>query len=163
MVSTETGAESGYADEERPLTAYAGLVGVFAMAASLAFLALKRGGRLPSRIGFTDLVLVGVATHKLSRLIAKDKVTSFLRAPFTRYQGPGAPGEVEEEARGHGLRLATGELLTCPYCIGPWISAAFLFALVQQPRYARLAASALVVLTIADFLQLAYKAAEERV
>jgi hypothetical protein len=153
----------GYSDEERPLASYAALVGLFATMSSLAFLLVKRNGQgLPPRTGAADLVLVGVATHKLARLIAKDKITSFLRAPFTRYQGPGAPGEVEEEARGHGLQLALGELLTCPYCVGPWVSTGLMFGLVRRPRVTRLAASALVVLTIADFLQLAYKAAEER-
>ena len=63
-----------------------------------------------------DLLLVGIATHKLSRLLAKDKVTSFIRAPFTRYQEPSGQGEVEEEPYGHGLHLAVGELLVCPYC-----------------------------------------------
>jgi hypothetical protein len=153
----------GYSDGERPLASYAALVGIFATMSSLAVLLVKRSEPgLPPRTGAADLVLVGVATHKLARLITKDKVTSFLRAPFTRYQGPGAPGEVEEEARGHGLQLALGELLTCPYCVGPWVSTGLMLGLVQRPRVTRLAASALVVLTIADFLQLAYKAAEER-
>ena len=153
---------SGYADEERPLASYAALAGTFVAAGGLALLLVERGPGLPRRIGASDLVLIGIATHKLARLVAKDKITSFLRAPFARYQGPGAPGEVEEEARGHGLRLALGELLTCPYCLGPWVSAGFLFGLVQWPRPTRVAASALVVLTIADFLQVAYKAADER-
>ena len=50
-----------------------------------------------------DIVLTGVATHKLSRLIAKDKIMAFVRAPFTEYQEPGGPAEVEERARGRGL------------------------------------------------------------
>jgi hypothetical protein len=32
------------------------------------------------------VVLAGIATHKVSRLLAKDTVTSFGRAPFTRYR-----------------------------------------------------------------------------
>jgi hypothetical protein len=35
---------------------------------------------LPEKINFADLLLLGVATHKLSRIIAKDRVTSPLRA-----------------------------------------------------------------------------------
>ena len=39
----------------------------------------------------SDLVLVTVATHKLSRLVAKDRITSTLRAPFTSVEDrPGA-------------------------------------------------------------------------
>jgi hypothetical protein len=29
-----------------------------------------------------------MATHEYSRLVAKERVTSFLRAPFVRYQNP---------------------------------------------------------------------------
>jgi hypothetical protein len=103
-----------------------------------------------------------VATHKLSRLIAKDKIMAFARAPFTEYQQPGGPAEVEERARGDGVRRTVGELLVCPYCLGMWISGAFHLGLVAAPRTTRFAASVLTGLTISDFLQIAYRAAEER-
>jgi hypothetical protein len=109
-----------------------------------------------------DVILIGTASHKLSRLIAKDKVTSFLRAPFTEYQGRGGPAEVEERARGEGVRRAIGELLICPYCLGLWSAGAFHAGLIFAPRTTRIVASTLTALTLSDFLQIAYKAAEER-
>ena len=127
-----------------------------------ALLAAKRTGRLPERIGTDDLILIGTASHKLSRLIAKDKVTTFVRAPFTEYQGRGGPAEVEERARGEGVRRAIGELLVCPYCLGLWASGAFHAGLLFAPRATRVVASTLTALTMSDFLQIAYKAAEER-
>ncbi len=52
---------------------------------------------LPERVSPGDILLLGVATHKLSRLLAKDWVTSFYRAPFTEYQGSAtAPAEVRD-------------------------------------------------------------------
>ena len=88
-------------------------------------MAAKRSGRdLPERVELQDLVLIGAASHKLSRLVAKKKITSFVRAPFTELQGKGGPAELEEKARGHGLRRAVGELLICPYCLGLWASGA---------------------------------------
>src|SRR5919198_1203030 len=87
---------SGYAHEHRPLGAYAGLVVLF-NAAFAGFLALAKAADrpLPERIGTGDILLFGVATHKASRLLARDWVTSFLRAPFTRYDGPSElPAEV---------------------------------------------------------------------
>ena len=52
-------------------------------------------------------------------------MTSFLRAPFTRFQESSGQGEVvEEEPCGHGLRLAVGELLVCPYCLAQWVATA---------------------------------------
>ena len=60
------------------------------------------------------------------------------------------------------MRRAIGELLICPYCLGLWTSGAFHAGLLFAPRVTRVAASTLTALTISDFLQIAYKAAEER-
>jgi hypothetical protein len=128
-----------------------------------ALVGARRSGReLPDRIDGRDVLLAGVATHKLSRLIAKDRITAFARAPFTEYEQPGGPAEVEERPRGDGLRRTIGELLVCPYCLGMWISGGFHVGLVMAPRTTRFAASVLTGLTISDFLQIAYKAAEDR-
>jgi hypothetical protein len=124
---------------------------------------MKRTGReLPERVSERDIVLIGVASHKLSRLISKDKVTSVIRAPFTELQGQGGPSELEETSRGTGMRKAIGELIVCPYCLGLWIVAAMSVGLVISPRLTRLIASIFSALTISDFFQIAYKAAEEK-
>jgi hypothetical protein len=96
-------------------------------------------------------------------MVAKDRATSFIRAPFTRYQEASGHGEVEEQPRGSGLRLAIGELLVCPYCLAQWLSAAFAVGLVAAPRATRFVAGIYVAETLSDVLQLAYRAAEDRV
>jgi Protein of unknown function (DUF1360) len=155
-------AADGYAHEHRPLAGYAMLVGAFGVAFAGSLLAAKRRRNgFPAQHGLWDLVTVGAATHKVSRLIAKDRVTSFLRAPFVRYQEPDGHGEVSEEPRGEGLRLAAGELLVCPYCLGQWVAAGFGVGLVAAPDLTRLIAFIYTAETVSDFLQLAYKAAEE--
>ena len=149
-------------EQERPLEGYAVLMGFFG-AAAIGFSAwFRRSGRaLPDRMSAGDLALVTVATHKASRLIAKDRVTSAVRAPFTRYQHDDGPGEVSEAARGRGVRRAVGELLVCPYCLGVWISAAFAAGLLVAPRFTRWFAAVLVAVCGADVLQIAYKKAED--
>lgn len=159
--------QSAFADysphEHRPLTEYAGLTGIFLVTYGGSLVALGRSDReLPERLDVRDLVLLGAATHKLSRVLSKDKVTSFLRAPFTRFQGPSGQGEVSEQPRGEGLGLALGELLVCPYCLAQWLAAGLSLSLVAAPRITRLIASVYTAQTLADFLQLAYLAAEER-
>lgn len=146
--------------EDKPLASYSVLTGVFGIgfAASL-WLAFRRRGELPESYGLLDILMVGIATHKVSRLISKDKVTAFARAPFTRYQEPAGHGELEEEPRGEGLRHAIGELLVCPYCIGQWVVAAFAVGMVGAPRLTRLLALIFAAHAISDFLQLAYRAA----
>jgi hypothetical protein len=153
----------GYADDHRPLAGYTTLTAAFAAGFAGSLVAARRAGReIPSDYGVWEVLTVGAATHKLSRLIAKDRVTSFLRAPFVRYQGSSGQGEVSEEPRGRGLRLAIGELLGCPYCLGQWVSAGFGAGLVAAPRLTRLLAFIYTAETVSDFLQLAYKAAEDR-
>jgi Protein of unknown function (DUF1360) len=148
--------------ERPPFRTYAGLTALFNAGFAGALYAAKRQRRLPERISPQDLMLIGTASHKLSRLVAKDKVTSFVRAPFTEYQGRGAPAEVEERSRDGEVRGALGELLICPYCLGLWAAGAFHVGLIFAPRVTRVAASTLTALTLSDFLQIAYKAAEDR-
>lgn len=155
----------GYAPpaERPPLVSYAALITVFNAAFGLALMVARRQGReLPERVGAADLVTIGVASHKLSRLIGKDKVTSPLRAPFTEFEGSGGPAEYSESARGTGVRRAIGELLVCPYCLGLWVVAAFAVGLLFAPRLTRFLAAIFSALAISDFLQIAYKAAEEK-
>lgn len=149
--------------EHRPLASYAVMTAAFGAAFVGSLLATERSGRpLPKVIATRDILLTGIATHKVSRLIAKDKITSFLRAPFVRYQEPTGHGEVSEEVRGSGFQMSTGELLNCPYCLGQWVAAAFAVGLVAAPRPTRLIASMYAAETVSDFLQLAYLAAEKR-
>jgi hypothetical protein len=170
-VSVETRTEAdgapfaGYAPPEKrpPFAAYAAFAAVFhaGLVGSVAA-ARRRGRELPERVGADDVVLIGTATYKLSRLVAKDRITAFARAPFTEFQEEGGPAEVEERSRGTGLRRAVGELLVCPYCLGLWFSGGFHIGLLFAPRATRFSASVLTALALSDFLQIAYKAAEER-
>lgn len=149
--------------ERPPLGAYAAAMGIFNSLVAGALLLARRNGRdLPERVGAADVVTIGIAAHKLSRLIAKDKVTSPLRAPFTELEGEGGPAELSEEPRGTGARRAVGEMLVCPYCLGLWVVAAFSLGLLFAPRLTRFFASVFTALTISDFLQVAYKAAEDK-
>jgi hypothetical protein len=123
---------------------------------------VRRSGReLPERLSLADLALVTIATHKASRLIAKDRVTSAIRAPFTEFEGDEGQAEVSEEARGAGVRRAIGELLVCPYCLGLWIAAALAAGLIAAPRPTRWAAGVLVAAFGSDVLQIGFRRAKE--
>jgi hypothetical protein len=149
--------------EHRPLGGYGVLSSIFGASLVGGLVAAHRAGRsLPEELSAKDIVLMGIATQKVSRLITKEKASSFVRAPFTHYQEPTGYGEVAEEARGEGLRLAIGELLICPYCLAQWIAGAFTIGHVASPRLARLLTSMWTAHALADALQLAYSAAEKR-
>lgn len=161
---TATDPFAGYSpSEEKPLGGYAVLMAAFSTLATGFAAWFRRSGReLPDRMDARDLALITLASHKASRLISKDKVTSAIRAPFAEYEGPAGPGEVSERPRGRGLRRVVGELLVCPYCLGMWTSAALTAGLLIAPRFTRWASAVLVAFFGADVLQIAYKKAEDQ-
>ncbi|MDX6285749.1 MAG: hypothetical protein QOG53_1234 [Frankiales bacterium] len=151
-----------YGRDDSPLGGYLATNAVYvALSAGLLGLARARRVKLPKRISAGDLTLLAVATHKMSRTLAKDSVTSPLRAPFTRFKGAAdSPGEVIEEVHGSGWRKAVGELLTCPFCLDQWVATGFVAGLVAAPRATRLIASTFAVRSGADLLHHAYVATE---
>jgi hypothetical protein len=145
-------------DADRPLGGYLATLGTFGtVVAGLAAWVARRGGP-PERLPARDLTLAGIATFRAARLITEASVTAPLRAPFTRYVGSGAPGEVDEQVReaDGGHRHAVGELVTCPYCFGMWAATGFGFGLVLAPRWTRFAASILAIDAGSDVLQKLY-------
>jgi len=150
--------------EPRPLGGYVRVMGVYSGAVGLASLLLRRSSRtLPERVDPYDIALLAVATHKASRLLTKEAVTSPLRAPFTRFDGVSGPNELREEVRHpDGVKHALGELLTCPFCIAQWLATGFGLGLVVAPRVTRMVASVLAVRAGSDLLQYGYAIAQRR-
>ena len=148
--------------ENRPLGGYAvamtvfgGLVGVAGVVAALR----GKGGR---RISPYELLLMTAGTHKLSRLVTKDAITSPLRMPFTRYRETGGPAEVMEDVREQGqVRHAIGELVSCPFCLSVWVATGFSVGFLFAPRFTRIAASALTAVAGSDYLQLIYASLQQ--
>jgi hypothetical protein len=139
-----------------PLGGYGVLLGIYGAGMATALTWLHKRDALPERIGLGDTLLMGVATHKLTRIITKDWVTAPLRAPFTRYKESRGGGEVAEEARGTGMRKAVGDLLTCPFCTGPWVAGGLAITYALQPRVGRFIATILATTTVSDFLHRGY-------
>ncbi|SDC24132.1 DUF1360 domain-containing protein [Actinokineospora iranica] len=138
------------------LAAYTGLVGLAAV------IGRARGARLPERFSAQDTILLCAATHKASRLLSKEAVTSPLRAPFTRYEKATGEAEINEAARGNGAQHAVGELLTCPFCLGVWVATGLTAGLVFAPRATRLVTTVLTAVAASDTLQLTYDRAKQR-
>ena len=139
--------------DEMPLASYGKILGTYNAAFAGLLLAAKQSKHgLPERIAYGDLVLLGVATYKLSRLISSDRVTSPLRAPFVEYVEPAGGSEVKEKVRGAGMQRAIGDLVTCPFCLGPWVATALAFGLVFKPRTTRLIGGILAAATVSEFL-----------
>lgn len=107
---------------------YGVLMGAFAALLLLA----GRTSRDKEHVPFApwEIACLGLASHDIARILARDRIAVFLRAPF-------ASGEAAQEPRGQGIRRAVGELLTCPHCLSTWIAAALSAGFVHYPRRAR--------------------------
>jgi hypothetical protein len=132
------------------LGAYFGVAGLLALGAR------RFGGPSLPRPRFGDVVLLALATLKLSRLLTKEKVTQPLREPFVESVEPGEGSEVNCEPAGAGIRRSIGELLTCPFCLSVWIVTIMIGAFAVAPRAVRLVASGLAALVLADSGQYAF-------
>ena len=149
-------------DADRPLRGYlTTLAGYGGFVGVLAGIAAWRRRDLPAGFSLGDMVLVSLATHKLSRLVAKDAVLSPLRAPLTRYSAPAGAGELNEEVAHGELRHSIGELISCPFCLAVWVATGFTGGLVLAPRFTRLVAGTLTAVAVSDTLQLVYDAAKQ--
>ncbi|MCG6495657.1 DUF1360 domain-containing protein [Kitasatospora sp. A2-31] len=140
------------ADGEQPIAGYLAAVAAYLGITGLLAAVARRTGRPLPEPGPWDVLLTAGAVHRLSRLVAKDPVTSPFRVPFTRFRGQGGPAELAEEARGTGARRVVGELITCPFCTGLWIATGLTGAAVLAPGPTRLVCSGLTALTVADLL-----------
>ncbi|MFE3454350.1 DUF1360 domain-containing protein [Nonomuraea sp. NPDC059194] len=144
---TEVSEEYG-----RPLGGYVGIMAAYGGAVAVAAaLAVLSGKRPPERLGPLDLTLMAVSTHRLSRTLSKDPVTSPLRAPFTRFKRVSGPAEFQEEPRD-----TVGELVACPFCLSQWVATGYAAGLVLAPRLTRLVGATMTAVAVSDWLQLAY-------
>ena len=130
-------------DDERPIPEYATLAAAFWAVFGL-FLATNRD-RLPERMRVPDLALIALSTYKLSRLITKEDVTAFVRAPVT--EDPEG-----QQPKPHGMARVLGELVTCPYCIGLWVSSGLTYGQVLWPRETRFFTTIFGSYAVSDFL-----------
>ena len=142
-------------DARPPYRSYAAIMGAFAGLLGVAGLASRVMGRDPQCQSALDLVVLGGASFKASRTLARDEVTSWLREPFVR--GHAHSGEGEEPVQG-GMEQAIGELVTCTRCVGTWAAAGLAVTQVLAPRFGRVLTWSLAAAAANDFLQAGFAA-----
>lgn len=139
------------------MVGYLSALGVFGAGVGGAAAVGRAAGRsLPDRYGVVDLVVGGLATQKFARLVTKDLVTTPVRAPFTEVEGIAGSGEVNERPRSGHPQHTVGEMISCPFCVAPWIATAYVAGLTLAPRVARAWAAVFGVVSAADALQQGY-------
>jgi hypothetical protein len=145
--------------ERPPYGSYAAITGTFAGLLAAAGALGRLLDRDPQCQRALDLVVLGGATFKASRTLARDEVTSFIRQPFVR--GEAHSGEGEEPVEG-GMAQAIGELVTCTRCVGTWAAAGLASTQILAPRFGRMLTWSLAAAAANDFLQAGFSALRAR-
>jgi hypothetical protein len=94
-----------------------------------------------------EIPALGLATFALAKLIAKEKVETWVREPFVEETPEG------RRPKGRRLRYVVGELLTCTRCVGAWSSLGLVALRVTRPREAKVVTAVLATSALNDFLQ----------
>ncbi|MEH7085263.1 DUF1360 domain-containing protein [Neobacillus drentensis] len=77
------------------------------------------------KITFLHLLLLSLASFRLTRLLVFDKITEFIRVPFfNEIKEVNEYGEMEVYyvPKEKGVKKFFGELLSCYWCTGIWTS-----------------------------------------
>jgi hypothetical protein len=132
-------------------TTYAGLNGLF-LALLAAFTHRQRNKRDDLELRPFDLVLLGLATLRLGRLVAYDKVFEIWRLPVAKTQPDESGAGDTVVPKGHGFQRVLGELISCPICAGTWVAAALVYGLRIAPRFTRALLAIMSAVGIAELL-----------
>jgi hypothetical protein len=138
---------------------YAALEAVFAggLAAVVALTRRRERDGTPV-IPRRELPVLALATFALADVLAKEKVSTWLREPFVQEGMDHKPVEPE----GDGLRYAIGELLTCTRCVGTWSALALVGLRTASPSAGRATANILALAGANDLMQSGFRLLAER-
>ena len=99
-----------------------------------------------------------MATFALADVVAKEKISTWLREPFVEEQRDHKPVKPE----GTGLRYAVGELLTCTRCIGTWSALGLVTLRTASPTAGRATTTVLALAGANDLMQSGFRLLAER-
>jgi Protein of unknown function (DUF1360) len=100
-----------------------------------------------------ELPVIGLATFALAKLIAKEKVDSWVREPFLEERPDG-----DRRPKGKRMRYAVGELLSCTRCVGSWSALGLVGLKLLRPKEAGVVIPVLAITAANDWLQTGFTA-----
>lgn len=138
---------------------YAVLEAVFAVGVvGVVRLARRREAAGQGAIRAAELPVLAVATFALADVVAKEKVSTWIREPFVQESGDHKPVAAE----GTGLQHAIGELLTCTRCVGTWSALGLVGLRVASPATSRVVTDVLALSGVNDLMQSGFRLLAER-
>ena len=147
---TRHGANGSRANPPTEPFDYMALNAVFAALLAGVVIATREKTRASEPLTTRDLAVTGAATFALSKVIARERIGTWVREPFVEEEDGGRP-------RGRGLRHAVGELLTCTRCMGAWSALGLVGLRLTSPATGRVVNDVLAVSAMNDWLQASFK------
>jgi uncharacterized protein DUF1360 len=130
---------------------YMALNAVFGALLAGVVLAARDRSRAEEPLTSRDLVVTGAASFALAKVIARERIATWVREPFVEEEEDG------KRPRGRGLRHAMGELLTCTRCVGAWSALGLVGLRLTSPATGRVVNDVLAVSAMNDWLQAAFR------
>lgn len=131
---------------------YAKLNAVYGTLFAAVLIAARYRDESDDQIAVRELVPLGAATFALAKVVAREKIGTWVREPFVEHEGA-----EPQRPRGRRLRRAVGELVTCTRCVGAWSALGVVGLRVIEPRSGRIVANALAASAVNDWLQAGFK------
>ncbi|HWR66926.1 MAG TPA: DUF1360 domain-containing protein [Bellilinea sp.] len=113
---------------------------------------VKVGWLKIAELELLDIVLIGIATFRLGRMIAFDRIMDPLRVPFSKVVDDNSGEGKTVVPRGSGFRQAMGQLIVCPACVGTWVAAVLVALMLVYPAGTRIFLYATAAVGIAELL-----------
>jgi hypothetical protein len=98
-----------------------------------------------------ELIPIAAATFALSKVIAREKIGSWMREPFVEQDGG------DRKPRGRRMQRAMGELLTCSRCVGAWSALGIVGLRLASPEAGRTVTNVLAASAANDWMQAGFK------
>jgi len=130
---------------------YMALNAVFGALLAGVVVAARERTRRSEPLTSRDLAVTGAATFALSKVIARERIGTWVREPFVEEEEDGG------RPRGRGIRHAVGELLTCTRCVGAWSALGLVGLRLTSPATGRVVNDVLAVSAMNDWLQASFK------
>jgi uncharacterized protein DUF1360 len=103
------------------------------------------------RLVGAELLPLTAATFAISKIVAREKVGSWVRDPFV--DDPVG----RKRPRGGRLQRAMGELVTCSRCVGAWTALGLVGVRLAHPRTGRTVTAVFAAAGLNDFMQAGFR------
>jgi hypothetical protein len=109
-----------------------------------------RDAEAESLVG-AELLAISAATFTISKIVAREKVGSWVREPFV--DDPVG----RKRPRGGRFQRAVGELVTCSRCVGAWTALGLVGLRLAHPRAGRTVTGVFAAAGLNDFAQAGFR------